>query len=283
MAGTGWHSHKNLRPSFPSLPPRPGEVGTRFHDLLVGLLKNESRVFWGWRRRVRSRGGPIPPRTLPSARPQPRTTSRRTLDGAANPPAPTNPGAETPDPRRTLFFCRSLLSGSRAGGRTRPPDACSHPGGQRILLALEGGPFSGGRVNGVPRPADAAELGRGCRVRRSSTWLEFGAAAQHRRRGGGGRGHRRGLERLSALPPEDAAPLPRPRRTPPQGPAPGGLRPRAEPSPLPTPPQGEPGPVRTSPLPHLPKLLSSASLRGWWVTRAGRGFSPRVGTEGGCR
>lgn len=65
---------------------------------------------------MRSRGGPIPPRTLPSARPQPRTTSRRTLDGAANPPAPTNPGTETPDPRRTLFFCRGLLSGSRAGG-----------------------------------------------------------------------------------------------------------------------------------------------------------------------
>lgn len=90
--------------------------------------------------------------------------------------------------------------------------------------------------------------------------------------GGGGRRHRRGLERLCALPPG-----PRPQRTPPPGP-----RPRAEPSPSPTPPQGEPGPVRTSPLPHLPKPLSSPSLRGWWVTRTGRGSPPRVGTEGGC-
>ncbi|CAI9152595.1 unnamed protein product [Rangifer tarandus platyrhynchus] len=61
-----------------------------------GLLKNESRVFWGWRRRVRSRGGPVPPRTLPlrtaPASHRGRRTSRRTLDGAANlPPPPPTP------------------------------------------------------------------------------------------------------------------------------------------------------------------------------------------------
>lgn len=143
MAWAGWHSDKNLRPSFPSLPPRPAEVGTRFHDLLVGLLKNKSRVFWGCRRRVRNRGVPVSPRTLPSARPRPRTTSRRTLDGAANPSAPTNPGPETPNPRRTSFFCRGLLSESWAGGapatgRLFSPPRAAHSGRPRRRPFLRG-------------------------------------------------------------------------------------------------------------------------------------------------